>query len=376
MLAEYARCSVEHCDDGRSRWSLPIRRCEARATLAQRESAVTKGLYSGDETTTFADFFGIFMKKKREAATPRAATTLQGYGSLYSTYLGPSFGATRVSKITSQQVESALRSWRTERTTNSEAWKKRPTANARTHRHAFDLLRNVLNLAVRSRVVVQNVTLLVDTDEIPVPKKPESTVLTADELRRLLAEAKSPSNRSSARSYLTAYPAYYPAIAFMAYTGARRGEALAVRWGDLDLEGGFVTIRRALSDTKGSLAFKAPKNDKPRRVSIAPELVAILSEHRKAQGQERSVMGEAYQDGELAFARADGTPIRPWNFGAAFPYLVKRAGVTKIRLHDLRDTHASLLALAGEPLDVISKRLGHSNIAITAERYLTVYTGP
>jgi integrase len=87
-------------------------------------------------------------------------------------------------------------------------------------------------------------------------------------------------------------------------------------------------------------------------------------------------MGEAYQDGELAFARADGTPIRPWNFGAAFPYLVKRAGVTKIRLHDLRDTHASLLALAGEPLDVISKRLGHSNIAITAERYLTVYTGP
>jgi integrase len=69
----------------------------------------------------------------------------------------------------------------------------------------------------------------------------------------------------------------------------------------------------------------------------------------------------------------DRTPIRPWNFGAAFPYLVKRAGVSKIRLHDLRDTHASLSAKAGVPLEVISKRLGHSSIAITMDRYMTVY---
>jgi hypothetical protein len=61
-------------------------------------------------------------------------------------------------------------------------------------------------------------------------------------------------------------------------------------------------------------------------------------------------------------------------FWGAFPKLVARAGVPKIRLHDLRDTHASLLAAAGQPLDVISRRLGHSSIAITAERYVTVYT--
>jgi integrase len=85
-------------------------------------------------------------------------------------------------------------------------------------------------------------------------------------------------------------------------------------------------------------------------------------------------MGTAYQDGDLVFSRADGTPIRPWNFGASFPDLIKRAGVSKVRLHDLRHTHASLMAMAGQPLDVISKRLGHSNIAITAERYLSVYT--
>ena len=69
----------------------------------------------------------------------------------------------------------------------------------------------------------------------------------------------------------------------------------------------------------------------------------------------------------------DGSPIRPWNFGAAFADLVRRAGVTRIRLHDLRDTHVSLAAKAGVPIEVLSRRLGHSSIGITMDRYLVVY---
>jgi integrase len=346
----------------------------ANAVLVQRESTVSKGLYFGDESTTFGEFFQIFMTKKRQAQKPRSPSTLQGYISLFATYLEPSFASTRVSKISSQQIEAALQSWRGVRVTNNGPWKKRPTASARTHRHAFDLLRHVLNVAIRSKIVNQNVTLFVDQDEIPAPQKPEMTVLTADEVGRLLEEAKSPTNRSKAKGYISAYAAYYPALAFLVYTGARRGEALALRWDDLDLANGSVTIRRSLSDTKAGLTFKAPKNDKTRSVSIAPELIAVLTEHRKAQAKERSAMGTAYRNDDLVFSRADGSPIRPWNFGAAFPDLVKRAGVSKVRLHDLRHTHASLMAMAGQPLDVISKRLGHSNIAITAERYLSVYT--
>jgi integrase len=346
----------------------------ANAVLAQRESAISKGLYFGDESTTFGEFFQVFMTKKRQAQKPRSPSTLQGYNSLFATYLEPSFGSTRVSKLSSQQIEAALQSWRGERVTQNGPWKKRPISSARTHRHAFDLLRHILNVAIRSKIVNQNVTLFVDQDEVPAPQKPEMNVLTADEVGRLLAEAKSPSNRSKAREYVSAYAAYYPALTFLVYTGARRGEALALRWDDLDLANGSVTIRRSLSDTNAGLAFKAPKNDKTRSVSIAPELVAILTEHRTAQAEERSVMGTAYQNQDLVFSRSDGSPIRPWSFGASFPDLVKRAGVSKVRLHDLRHTHASLMAMAGQPLDVISKRLGHSNIAITAERYLSVYT--
>jgi integrase len=82
---------------------------------------------------------------------------------------------------------------------------------------------------------------------------------------------------------------------------------------------------------------------------------------------------DAYRKSDLVFARPDGSPVTPWNFAAAFKDLVARAGVTRITLHDLRDTHASLLAKAGVPIEVISNRLRHSCISITVDRYLTVY---
>jgi len=99
--------------------------------------------------------------------------------------------------------------------------------------------------------------------------------------------------------------AWYPALAFMAYTGARRG------WRDVDLVGGTVTIARSLSDTRDGLAFKTPKNGKSRDVERSSSLVAILKSHRAAQAKERLALGSAYADGDLVFALPDGNPIRP-----------------------------------------------------------------
>jgi integrase len=99
----------------------------------------------------------------------------------------------------------------------------------------------------------------------------------------------------------------------------------------------------------------------------------------ESRGQRHRVGGnglaldDAYHNGGLVFAMADGQPVSPWTFTASFRYLVKRAQVPYIRLHDLRDTHASLLAKHGVPLEVVSKRLGHSAIGITADRYLHIY---
>jgi integrase len=97
-------------------------------------------------------------------------------------------------------------------------------------------------------------------------------------------------------------------------------------------------------------------------------------EHRDAQDEEKRLLGAAYQDQGLVFARAGGSVVDPWNYGRAVSDIVRRAGVKSITLHGLRDTHASLLAQAGVPIEVVSKRLGHSDIGVTYSRYIDVYT--
>jgi integrase len=135
----------------------------------------------------------------------------------------------------------------------------------------------------------------------------------------------------------------------------------------------IVTISRSLSSTKrDGLIYKRPKNDRVRAVCASSHLLAILESHRAVQAAGRIAARPAYHDEDLIFAKTDGTPISSWLFSSAFRNFMKRCPVRRIRFHDLRDTHASLLAKAGEPIEVISKRLGHSDISITYDRYITV----
>jgi integrase len=103
-------------------------------------------------------------------------------------------------------------------------------------------------------------------------------------------------------------------------------------------------------------------------------LCSILSQHKATQLEQRHYFGRSYRDGDLVFAHADGSPIDPWNFARAVADCIKRAKVTPIALHGLRDTHASLCAKAKVPIEVISKRLGHASIGVTMDRYLHVYS--
>jgi integrase len=98
--------------------------------------------------------------------------------------------------------------------------------------------------------------------------------------------------------------------------------------------------------------------------------VTLLREHREQQDQEHQAWGEGWQQLGLVFTREDGSMLRPDSITAAFSKLVKRAGVPRIRLHDLRHTHASLAA--GVDMKVVSSRLGHSTISITADLYTHV----
>jgi integrase len=338
---------------------LGVTKKQAEATVAAREAAVLRGEYGSGGDIRMNELFDRFMQVKSERLAP---ASLHRYDGLLGVYLRPTFGTRTVGSVKASDLVSAYARWTQRR------------ISGRTVRHAADLMRNVLNRAVKWGILGRNPATLLDSDDLPKVVKPESTVLTEAELRQLLAEAKEPARRSQARGYLCAYSAFYPAVAFAAFTGARQGEVLAVRWRDVDLAAGEVTIRRSLTDSpRARLMFKLPKNDKPRTICISPQLVAILESHRAVQQAEKIAFDAAYRDEDLIFAKPDGTPIAPWLFSSAFRNFMKRSAVRRIRFHDLRDTHASLLAKAGVPIEVISKRLGHSTIGVTVDRYVTVY---
>lgn len=158
-------------------------------------------------------------------------------------------------------------------------------------------------------------------------------------------------------------------------TGMRRGELLALRWVDLDLEAAQVAVRRSSVAVGYDVIDGETKAGPARTVALDPATVAAMRAHRKRQLEERLAFGELWTDTGLVFAREDGTAIHPHSLMRFFEHRIKNADVPTIRFHDLRHTHATLGLAAGVPAKVMQERLGHANVSITLDLYTHVVPG-
>jgi integrase len=140
--------------------------------------------------------------------------------------------------------------------------------------------------------------------------------------------------------------------------------------GDVDLDAGRLAVRRSLVAVGYQVRFSEPKTAASKRVvALDAGTVAALRAHRARQAEERLALGSGYLDEGLVFADVAGEPLHPDAVSKRFGLLVGRAGVRRIRLHDLRHTAATLLLEQVVPLKVVSERLGHSSIRVTADAY-------
>lgn len=160
-----------------------------------------------------------------------------------------------------------------------------------------------------------------------------------------------------------------------AMTGMRRGEVLGLRWSDVDLDASRLAVRNAIVSVAYEVLESSPKSHQARVIDIDPATAALLRRHRERQRQAREEFGDEYDYHGLVVCAQDGRPIHPQSFSQAFGRVLQRADLRKIRLHDLRHTHATIAVRAGVPVKVISERLRHESPAFTLKQYAHVMPG-
>jgi integrase len=225
--------------------------------------------------------------------------------------------------------------------------------SAKTVRNIAGVISSAFSRAIKWGLVTTNP---VKNSEPPTLKKPIKMALLPSEQSVLIESATGP-------WCLSVF------LDMSAATGARRGEVLALRWSDL--QDGYATIERSLTQTNQGLQFKGTKTERPRRIELPPSTLARLEDHRRRQDQFRQQFGSDYRaDLDLIFANPDGTPLKPDSISASVSLLCRRLGLPKgASLHTLRHSHASVLLANGVDLATVSARLGHSSVRVTADTY-------
>jgi len=161
-----------------------------------------------------------------------------------------------------------------------------------------------------------------------------------------------------------------------ATTGMRRGEILGLRWTDVDLARGMLSVVQARVRGEEGVETSSPKTPRGRRsIDLDSGTVSCLRSHRKQQMAERLEAGPAWIESELVFTRSDGGLLDPDVVSQMFNKIVRATGLRHIRFHDLRHTMVSLLLKSGEPSYVVSRRVGHASEAFTEKQYAHVLPG-
>jgi len=162
----------------------------------------------------------------------------------------------------------------------------------------------------------------------------------------------------------------YAAWLLLCTTGMRRGEVLGLPWSAVDLDGASIRIEQALTMVGRVPTITSVKSDaSAAQLPLDPATVAAFRRHKKQQAEDRLAWGEHYVPSGLVFTEEDGAPIHPDRFLRAFKRHALEAGLRPITIHNVRHSYASALLSSGQPMKVISERLRHAGIAITADRY-------
>jgi len=315
---------------------------EAQAYLAKMTTQKNEG--------TIADSGGLTLSEHMEAWLETVVKnrvsekTYLDYKDRTKLYITPEIGNIRLEKLKPEEIQKLYNDM-LER-----------NLSPRTVRYTHTILRNCLQQAVKWNKIYRNPANLVD---LPKQKKKEMTALTPEQADKFM--------KATVESQHKAF------FSLLIASGMRPGEALGLKWSDIDFDNRRVTVNRSLTRVIGKgWSLQEPKTPRSRRTIPLPK--SVIEDLREQKAKQNEIILEA-KEGEytkqgFVFANKEGNPLDERNIHRRhFKAILKKAKLPDIRLYDLRHTCATLLLSAGENPKVVSERLGHASINLTLDTY-------
>jgi integrase len=348
---------------GRDGQPLLTRKAAAEA-LTDARAEIKQGVHVLPSKRTLAQWGDQWLDSLR-----LAPSTMASYRKLWRLYIKSHLGSVPLDKLTGTMITTMYRKLETG---GRHDHKSGHGLSARSIRYTHTTLKAALREAVAQGLLATNPADKAKPPAAREAKPPEIHPWTAQQLSRFLAWADE-------QQCPDATP-----WRVLAYTGVRRGEALALRWRDLDVDGARLSVRRSVGVIKNKgqaeqLVEGPTKSGRERVVDLDPQTVEALRRHRVARA---GLSLDLARESALIFGDEEGQHQHPDRFSWRFIRQLGRCrchlgedAPPAIRLHDLRHTHASLLLAAGVPVKVVSERLGHATVSITLEIYAHTMPG-
>lgn len=330
----------------RQHWERVIgSRRDAEKRLTELQSQLDSGTFMRPGKTTLAEYLNRWLADyAKPNLSPR---TTEGYEYIFTRHIIPALGSLVLSQLKPEHLSKYY----------SE--KQKAGLSNQTVRHHHTVIHKALKTAMEWELINRNPA---DAVSCPRAQQPEIQTWNEDEVARFLEVARS----------TPYYALFYTAL----FTGMRRSELLALRWSDIDFILSEIYVSRSMHVLKGGkIIYRSPKTKTGKRtIALPPSAYLVLDEHRKAKETDLLLIGKTLSDNDPVFNTL-GKPLLSNTVSNAWRKIVRRAGIKRIRLHDARHTHASLMLKQGIHPKIVQERLGHSSIQITLDTYSHVAPG-
>jgi integrase len=322
---------------------------EAQVECARLLTELNNGTSVDPSRETVAAFLERWIEHMQGQVAPRS---LERYTELARKNLTPLLGGLALAKLQPAHISAAYAKALTSGRRDGKGG-----LSARTVTHMHRVLREALQQAVRWQLLARNPA---DAVKPPKVERQQMSVLDTDATAELIEAARETS--------------LFMPIMLGVRCGLRRGEVVALRWRNVDLERGQISVVASAEQTDHGVREKETKNGKGRTIVLSGTEIEELCSHRVRQAQGLLALGVRLTDDHHVVTRADGQPLQPRSLTHAFVKFARQNGF-QIRLHDLRHSHATHMLASGVHPKIAQERLGHSSVGITLDLYSHVLPG-